>query len=40
MLADFVVLSRDILDPKNRDQIDKTEVLMTVVGGKIVHEKK
>jgi predicted amidohydrolase YtcJ len=40
MLADFLVLSRDILDPKNRDRIDKTEVLMTVVGGKIVHEKK
>jgi predicted amidohydrolase YtcJ len=40
MLADFVVLSRDILDPKERDHIDKTEVLMTAVGGKIVYEKK
>ncbi len=40
MLADFVVLSRDILDPKNRDQIAQTQVLMTVVGGKVVYEKK
>jgi predicted amidohydrolase YtcJ len=39
-LADFVVLSRDILDPKERDKIGETEVLMTVVGGKVVYEKK
>ena len=40
MLADFVVLSRDILDPKERDNIARTEVLMTVVGGRVVYEKK
>src|SRR5262249_19331460 len=39
-LADFVVLSRDILNPNERDNIAKTEVLMTVVGGKAVYEKK
>jgi predicted amidohydrolase YtcJ len=39
-LADFVVLSRDILAPGERDNIAKTEVVMTVVGGRIVHEKK
>jgi hypothetical protein len=39
-LADFVVLSRDIFDPKERDTIDKTNVLLTVVGGKIVFERK
>ena len=39
-LADFVVLSRDILDPKERDKIGETDVLMTVVGGKVVYEKK
>ncbi|HEX9615750.1 MAG TPA: amidohydrolase family protein, partial [Bacteroidota bacterium] len=37
-LADFVVLSHDILtiDPV---QIEKTEVTMTILGGKIVYEK-
>ncbi len=38
-LADFVVLSRDIFDPKERDRIDTTKVLRTVVGGKIVFER-
>ncbi|HEV3143904.1 MAG TPA: amidohydrolase [Gemmataceae bacterium] len=38
--ADIVVLSRDILDHAERDNIAKTEVMMTIVGGKIVHEKK
>jgi predicted amidohydrolase YtcJ len=35
-LADFVALSRDILDEKERDHIAETEVEMTVVGGKMV----
>jgi predicted amidohydrolase YtcJ len=39
-LADFVVLSRDILDPAQRDHIAKTAVRTTVVGGKIVYEKR
>jgi hypothetical protein len=39
-LADLVVLARDILDPAQRDHIVETEVLMTIVGGKIVFEKK
>lgn len=39
-LADFVVLSRDIFDPARRDEIVKTAVVMTVVGGKIVYEKR
>jgi hypothetical protein len=38
-LADFVMLSRDILDPKERDKIAETEILMTVVGGRVVYEK-
>jgi predicted amidohydrolase YtcJ len=37
-LADLVVLSRDILAPAERDHIAETRVLMTVVGGKVVHE--
>ncbi|MBI1830380.1 MAG: amidohydrolase [Planctomycetes bacterium] len=37
-LADFVVLSRDILAPAERDNIANTSVLMTVVGGKVVYE--
>jgi predicted amidohydrolase YtcJ len=36
--ADFVVLSRDILDPKERDRIADTAVRMTVVGGHVVYE--
>jgi hypothetical protein len=39
-LADFVVLSRDILADAERDRIAATEVLVTVVGGKIVYEKR
>lgn len=35
-LADLVVLSRDILDPKERDHIAETKVLLTMVGGRIV----
>jgi predicted amidohydrolase YtcJ len=38
-LADFVVLSRDILAPAERDNIAKTEVLMTIVGGRVVYRK-
>ncbi|HVS35175.1 MAG TPA: amidohydrolase [Gemmataceae bacterium] len=40
MLADCVVLSRDILDEAERDRIAETEVLATVVGGRVVYEKK
>lgn len=36
-LADLVVLSDDILDPKNRDTIGEATVVMTIVGGKIVY---
>jgi predicted amidohydrolase YtcJ len=39
-LADFVVLSRDILADSERLRIAKTGVVMTIVGGKIVHENK
>jgi predicted amidohydrolase YtcJ len=39
-LADLVVLSRDILDEKERDHIAETEVVMTVVGGKIAFERR
>jgi hypothetical protein len=39
-LADFVVLSRDILDPMERDHIAEAAVVMTVVGGKVVHERR
>jgi predicted amidohydrolase YtcJ len=38
-LADFVVLSRDILAEAERDNIANAEVMLTVVGGKIVYEK-
>jgi predicted amidohydrolase YtcJ len=38
-LADFVVLSRDILADSERDRIADTEILHTIVGGKIVYEK-
>src|SRR5207244_2248748 len=37
-LADFVVLSRDILAPAERDHIAETKVRMTVVGGRVVYE--
>ena len=39
-LADFVVLSRDILAGSERDHLVDTEVLATIVGGKIVYEKR
>jgi predicted amidohydrolase YtcJ len=39
-LADFVVLSRDILDPQQRDHIAETKVTLTVVGGQVVFERK
>jgi hypothetical protein len=38
-LADLVVLSRDVLADAERDHIADTEVLMTVVGGKVIYEK-
>lgn len=38
--GDCVILSRDILDPKERDHIAETQVLMTIVGGKVVYERK
>ena len=38
-LADLVVLSRDILAAAERDHLAETEVLMTMVGGKVVYEK-
>lgn len=34
-LADLVVLSRDILDPAERDRIADTKVVLTVVGGTV-----
>jgi predicted amidohydrolase YtcJ len=39
-LADFVILSRDILDEKEKDRIAETQVLRTVAGGKEVFERK
>jgi predicted amidohydrolase YtcJ len=39
-LADLVVLSRDVLDPKEGDNIARTRVDVTVVGGKVVYERK
>jgi predicted amidohydrolase YtcJ len=38
-LADVVVLSRDILAESERDRIAEAEVVLTVVGGKVVFEK-
>jgi predicted amidohydrolase YtcJ len=40
MLADIVVLSRDILDPAERDHIATTKVEMTILGGKVVFERR
>lgn len=37
-LGDCVILSRDILDPAEQDALAQTQVLMTVVGGKVVFE--
>ncbi len=39
-LADLIVLSHDILAPAIRDQLAGTQVMLTIVGGKIVHEKR
>jgi predicted amidohydrolase YtcJ len=39
-LADLVVLSRDILAPAERDHIAATEIVMTMVGGRVVYEKR
>jgi predicted amidohydrolase YtcJ len=39
-LADVVVLSRDILAREERDRIAETKVDLTVVGGKVVYERK
>jgi predicted amidohydrolase YtcJ len=39
-LADCVVLSRDVLDDAERDRIAETEVVATVVGGRVVYEKE
>lgn len=38
-LADIVVLDRDILDPKQQDQIAEAKVVLTIVGGRVVYEK-
>jgi predicted amidohydrolase YtcJ len=38
-LADVVVISRDIFEPAERDQIAETKVLLTIAGGKVVFEK-
>jgi predicted amidohydrolase YtcJ len=38
-LADFVVLSRDIFDAKERDHITDARVVLTVVGGKEVYQR-
>lgn len=39
-LADLVVLSRDILANGERDRIANTQVLLTLVGGRIVYERQ
>jgi hypothetical protein len=38
-LGDFVLLSRDIFSPAEKDRIADTKVLLTVVGGKVVFSK-
>jgi predicted amidohydrolase YtcJ len=38
-LADFVVLARDILASGERDAIARTEVVVTVVGGRVVYQR-
>jgi predicted amidohydrolase YtcJ len=38
-LADLVVLSRDILAPAEREHIARTDVVFTMVGGRVVYEK-
>ena len=39
-LADLVVLSRDVFDPAEREHIAETKVAMTIVGGRVVFERK
>jgi predicted amidohydrolase YtcJ len=39
-LADIAVLGRDIFDPKERGKIGETKVELTIVGGKVVFERK
>lgn len=39
-LADLIILSRDILAPAERDKIADTRVDTTIVGGKVVFERK
>ncbi|HLJ96118.1 MAG TPA: amidohydrolase [Gemmataceae bacterium] len=39
-LADLVVLSRDILAETERDHLAETDVWITVLGGKVVYEKR
>jgi predicted amidohydrolase YtcJ len=39
-LADFVVLSRDIFEPADRDRIADARVDLTVVGGQVAFERK
>lgn len=39
-LADCVLLSHDILDPAEKDRIAQTQVMATVVGGKVVFERR
>jgi predicted amidohydrolase YtcJ len=39
-LADLVVVSRDILAPSEKDHIADTKVVMTVLGGHLVFEKR
>ena len=39
-LADFVLLSRDIFAAAEKDKIADSKVLLTVVGGKVVFERK
>jgi predicted amidohydrolase YtcJ len=38
--ADIVVLSRDVFAPAEKDRIADTKVALTVVGGKVVFERK
>jgi predicted amidohydrolase YtcJ len=38
--ADLTVLSRDILHDAERDNIARTPVALTIVGGKVVFERK
>jgi predicted amidohydrolase YtcJ len=39
-MADLVTLDRDIFDPKEKDRIGETKVALTIVGGKVVFERK